>query len=98
MTLTEQDKELFRLASLIGCEPQDEERHRQQLADYITADRKRVALEARLDELNSVEEDPWGVQHIPKPRKYRNGYTVGVLSIEERIAQLQAELNETSDE
>jgi len=30
-----QDKELFRLASLVGCEPQDEVRHRLQLAKYI---------------------------------------------------------------
>jgi hypothetical protein len=28
---------LFRLASLIGCEPEDEERHRQQLLDWLKA-------------------------------------------------------------
>lgn len=33
---TELDKnELYRLASLIGCEPEDEERHRKQLLEYI---------------------------------------------------------------
>ena len=31
-----EDKELFRLASLIGCEPEAEERHRQQLLAYLT--------------------------------------------------------------
>ena len=30
-----QDKELFRLASLIGCEPEDEVRHRLQLVKHI---------------------------------------------------------------
>lgn len=30
-----QDKELFHLASLIGCEPEHEERRREKLADYV---------------------------------------------------------------
>jgi hypothetical protein len=30
-----QDKELFRLASLVGCEPKDELRHRLELAKHI---------------------------------------------------------------
>lgn len=29
------DSELFRLASLIGCEPESEERHRKQLKEFI---------------------------------------------------------------
>lgn len=32
------DTELFRLASLIGCEPEDEERHRKELSTYILAE------------------------------------------------------------
>lgn len=34
----DQDKELFRIASLIGCEPENEERHRKQLVDYLMAE------------------------------------------------------------
>lgn len=30
-----QDRELFRLASLCGCEPQSEVKHRYQLAEYV---------------------------------------------------------------
>jgi hypothetical protein len=33
--------ELFRLASLIGCEPESEERHRKDLLDYITSETKK---------------------------------------------------------
>lgn len=31
--------ELFRLASLIGCEPEDEERHRKQLLDFVNSEK-----------------------------------------------------------
>ena len=62
------------------------------LIEIVLADRKKYELQARIDELEQVEEDPWGVQHIPKPREYRNGYTVGVKSVEERLGELQQEL------
>lgn len=63
-----------------------------QIKQLIADERKKHELQARIDELENLEEDSWGVQHVPKPRKYQNGYTVGVCSIEERIATLKQEL------
>lgn len=37
MSTEQPDSELFRLASLIGCEPESEERHRKQLLEYLEA-------------------------------------------------------------
>ena len=54
------------------------------LAGYITADRKRVALEARIDELKKIEiggDNIWTV----------NSGTDTAMLIEERIAELKAQ-------
>lgn len=60
------DTELFRLASLIGCEPEDEERHRKQLKDYI----QQELLKARIDELKRLKtidafNEPYSTDHRP---------------------------------
>lgn len=47
---TKLDEELFRLASLVGCEPEDEERHRQDLAQYVES----KVLKGRIDELDNA--------------------------------------------
>ena len=66
MTPTEQDKELReKIADVFDelCEPTNEFWHRDsglhwagKVMQLITADRKRVALEARIDELNNVRD------------------------------------------
>ena len=57
------------------------------LAGYVTADRKRVALEARIDELKKIEiggDNIWTV----------NSGTDTAMLIEERIAELKAQQEE----
>lgn len=73
------DRELFRLASLIGCEPQDEERHRKDLKQAI----QQELLKARIDELENVN-------HFINTggESFMDYYT-------DRIADLQAKLKET---
>ncbi len=59
------DKELFRLASLIGCEPEDEDRHRQDLLNYIN--QKVVEeLEALMPKMNTEEYSFWVRDKIAK--------------------------------
>ncbi len=61
------DSELFRLASLIGCEPEKEERHRKQLLEYIQEhDQQRLA--AVLEALESIS-SPIGDIDINKARQ-----------------------------
>ncbi len=59
------NKELFRLASLVGCEPEDEERHRKDLLAYLK--------DQKLSLLNRVEE-ALGQNH-DLPVSIRNDYT-----------------------
>ena len=69
MTPTEQDKELRdKIADLFDelCEPTNKFWHRDsglywanKVMELITADRKRVALEARLDELRKMSDLPY---------------------------------------
>lgn len=59
------------------------------ILDLITADRKRVELEARINELEQVSVDSWGAQHVPEPRQYRDGYVIGVKELDERIDELK---------
>lgn len=92
MTPTEQDKELLELQEFIkscfGMEPKedwyDSYRYddRVRIRDFILADRKRVALEARIDELNSL------------PHRSVTALTSSVDQsvIYERIAELKQEL------
>lgn len=47
------EQELFRLASLIGCEPEDEERHRQQLLEYVA----KLRLQDKIDLLQRLMDD-----------------------------------------
>ena len=54
------------------------------LADYITADSKRVALEARKDEVGRIVERVWGLDYGEETEKY--------LSV--RIAELKAQQEE----
>ena len=63
------------------------QKYEKKLADFITADRKRVALEARLDELAKIEiggDNIWTVD---------SGTDTAML-IEERIAELKAQQEE----
>ena len=99
MTPTEQDKELREhlvetILSILGVmdrssgnRPGQIATLEQKIASYITADRKRVELEARIDELKKIEiggDNIWTVD---------SGTDTAML-IEERIAELKAKLEE----
>ena len=62
MTPTQQDKELLTKMRMLGEKYYGNElygehlQYQHELQELITADRKRVALEARLDELNNVRD------------------------------------------
>ena len=72
MTPTEQDKELETqiqkvIASCLrfyGDIQRDSQTCTSELMQLITADRKRVALEARIDELTRVLQRPYISQHV----------------------------------
>ena len=94
MTPTEQDNELReKIADIFDelCEPTNEFWHRDsglhwadKVMQLITADRKRVALEARIDELNSL------------PHRSVTALTSSVDQsvIYERLAELKAQQEE----
>lgn len=50
-------KELFRLASLIGCEPEDEERHRKDLLSFIQTAQVE-AVRAELETMQVIDFEP----------------------------------------
>ena len=91
MKPTEQDKELReKLTKLISqdgwvdIQEVDVDSQVNELFAIITADRKRVALEARIDELKKIEiggDNIWTV----------NSGTDTAMLIEERIAELKAQ-------
>ena len=93
MTPTEQDKKLREKLDRLIIENQsedgsidisDQRAMRDEILELITADRKRVALEARLDELKKIEiggDKIWTVD---------SGTDTAML-IEERIAELKAQ-------
>ena len=85
MTPTEQDKELRE--KLIELDGELWDYQLDKLVQLITADRKRVALEARIDELKKIEiggDNIWTV----------NSGTDTAMLIEERIAELKAQQEE----
>lgn len=57
-------QELFRLASLIGCEPQSEERHRADLLAYIAAHTEAAVRKARIGELARNNDRIWKLKDL----------------------------------
>ena len=51
------DSELFRLASLIGCEPESEERHRKQLKEFIAQQVKEATVNGLIMAKYGTDED-----------------------------------------
>ena len=97
MTPTEQDKELReKVATIVeywDFSPlQDEdsriERLKDEIMQLITADRKRVALEARIDELEQV---------YPQLQKHHGVSGEGNYYYDDRIAELKAQQEEFGD-
>lgn len=71
------DKELFRLASLIGCEPEDEYRHRLKLAGFV-AD---LILEERLQGVCLMNEQ------TPKPFPKKEERIKGLVNLAYRFGE-----------
>ena len=105
MTPTEQDNELReKIADIFDelCEPTNEFWHRDsglhwadKVMQLITADRKRVALEARVDEINYLDDNfqensqDWEREHP--------GYSTAMIPMEDyirRLAELKAQQEE----
>ena len=97
MTPTERDKELRdKIADLFDelCEPTNKFWHRDsglywanKVMELITADRKRVALEARIDEISHVF-------RIVDGRIFWQSDISLAMPLEERIAELKAQQEE----
>ena len=90
MTPTEQDKELHELVdefindiAVLRPYTRVTKEAKRRLAQLITADRKRVALEARLDELERV---------YPQLQKHYGVSGEGNYYYDDRIAELKAQL------
>lgn len=89
--------ELFRLASLIGCEPESEERHRQDLLDYITANYtpnseiEQRERETRVDELRRIENANKnnGINFWFEDYPTNNGWATMMQYTQWRIAELK---------
>lgn len=93
--LRDKSDELFRLASLVGCEPEDEERHRKQLLDYI----QRQVIEARISEVTDMPTgEPYGHRGIDDAENkawWRGATRLSVfleLHKEKRLKALTAQL------
>ena len=83
MTHQNSEDELFRLASLIGCEPHDKERHRIALRRYV----EREKLRARIDEIDRLGN---------YKEQFENRWDL-LDAARDRIAELEQELATLTD-
>lgn len=105
MNELKEHKELFRLASLIVCDPHDEERYRQDLLDYITT----YTAKAIVEELNYIddklydaqaEKGEWGLPTKWSKDNYADLWTPNEVThqvIKYRIDQLSSQLTNNKD-
>ena len=101
MTPTEQDKELReKIADVFDelCEPTNEFWHRDsglhwagKVMQLIAADRKRVALEARIDEISHIF-------RIVDGRIFWQSDVSLAMPLEDRIAELKSQLTKSKEE
>jgi len=109
MTPTEQDKELEQSLNKLSELNKLSGRGHGDLADtcyvcgispskllaYITADRKRVELEARLDERNKIALDTYRGKTVSESTNWQAKFEYFMDSNERRIAELKAQQEET---
>ena len=103
MTPTEQDKELREQLDRLITENQgvdgsidisDQEAMRDEILELITADRKRVSLEARINERNKIALDNYRGETFSESTNWQAKFEYFMDSNERRIAELKAQQEE----